>query len=534
MSLTHALQNRSPLIWVDTIEPERLIGSLTTLTSDKNLFVFDDIDGLTQWDYVSRTWKKVLNNVRSPDSDEMIDVPIMVFELAFMYAWKTENSLLVKRNADIKIEELFSIFSSMYGRFRNSFWSNSIETVPLQVVLLTAGKPCPEELRSMTTVIQYGYPTRSEIAALINTIQKNYGNDVIKDQDISHLVQVSQGMSEFELIETYLNVIREKGFIDLVVVEKIKFDRMKQMSMLDITKPKVSLSDVGGLEGAKKLIAEAEWIWKNPEKAKEFGLTPISKILFVGLPGCGKSYICEAAANTLGLDLARAGIAKAMNKFVGESENRIQQIFNQINSLAPIAVWMDELGRDLSGGESSGYTDGGTTSRVHGIFLTAMQELADGVFLFAAANNIQQLPPEMLRAGRFDKILFVGFPSFEERKEIFRLNLLGPNDYDLDLLSKHTACFSGSEIKKLLEIVRSGISVNQLRHITNEDILNYIPLQKNRLWIRHKALVVTSYQQALEEYEWASDAQRAEGLAIAEGRLPSGSSNQKASTLILR
>ena len=523
MSLTNALKNRTPLVWVDTTEPERVIGIIPTLSSEKSIFLFDDISGLTQWHALSKEWKIVLTSVKDPNTEEMVDTSLNVFGLAFMYFMEQSNSILIKRNAHMDLEGFFSILSSMFGKYRASFLQDNIDKTPNQVVLLATGKPCPPELRSMTTTVHYGLPGRSEIAALINHIQSNRPEDLLQEQDLSLLISSSLGMSELEIIETYLDLIRANKVIEATAVQKIKFDRIKQNSILDIIKPKVSLADVGGLDGAKKLISEAEWIWRNPDKAQEFGLTPISRILFLGLPGCGKSYICEAAANTLGLDLARTGISKAMNKFIGESESQIQQIFDQINALAPIAVWMDELGRELSGSGSSEYTDGGTTSRVHGIFLTAMQELKDGVFLFAAANNIDTLPPEMLRAGRFDKILFVGFPSFEERKDIFKLNLIGPNTYDLDLLSSHTACFSGSEIKKLLEIVRSSVSVQELRHITTEDILQYIPLQKNRLWIRHKALVVSSYERALNEYEWASEAQRQEAGYIAQGKHPAGS-----------
>lgn len=520
MSLINALKNRIPLVWVDTTEPERVIGTVSVLSPDKSIFLFDDINGLTQWDPNNKEWKIVLDSVYDPSVNKPTDITFNVFSLAFIYFIKQKNSILIKRNSHIELEPFFSIFSNMFGKYRTAFFNDNFEKLPNQIILLATNKPCPNEIKSMTTVVHYELPGRNEITALINHFQLNYGKDIVKDHDVPLLISSSLGMTELEIIETYLDLIRTHGALEATSVETIKFNKMKENSVLEIVRPQVSLKNVGGLEGAKKLISNAEWIWKNPDLAKEFGLSPISRILFLGLPGCGKSYICEAAANTLGLDLARTGISKAMNKYIGESESEIQKIFDQINALAPIAVWMDELGRELSGSGSSEYTDGGTTSRVHGLFLTAMQELKDGVFFFAAANNIDTLPPEMLRAGRFDKILFVGFPSFEERKEILQMNLIGPNKYDLDLLSLHTACFTGAEIKSLLEVVRSSISIKELRHITTEDIIKFIPLQKNRLWIRHKNVVVSAYERALNEYEWASEAQREEGKSIAQGKLP--------------
>ena len=131
----------------------------------------------------------------------------------------------------------------------------------------------------------------------------------------------------------------------------------------------------------------------------------------MGIPGTGKSAICEATANALGLDLARTGVSQVMNSFVGQSEANMRAVFNQIKVMAPLCVWIDEFGRDMSGGQSSSHVDGGTTDRVHGEFLTGLQELPENVFLICAANQIENLKPEMLRAERFDKIIFVGLPS---------------------------------------------------------------------------------------------------------------------------
>jgi ATP-dependent 26S proteasome regulatory subunit len=522
MSLVEALQNRTPLIWVDTVEPERLISQLPVLCSDRSIYIFDIFDGLLEWEHQSKTWKIVLIEVVDPDTGEMKEIAITHPAKAWGYVLKEQNAVFIVRNVHEIVKDYYDFFSIVYGKYRDAFWSDDMDKLPLQVVMLSTGvEPVPTEISAMTTAVNYGLPNAQELATIITHINSNYANsNILEGQNIEKIIAASAGMSELEAFETYYGLIRSKGIIDADTVMEIKFDKMKASSSLDISKPKLSLADVGGLENAKKMILQAKWIWENPDKAEEFHLTALRRILFLGLPGTGKSLICEAAANTLGLDLARTGVAKMMNKFIGESERRTEQMFMQINALAPICVWIDELGRDLSGGGSSDYVDGGTTSRVHGTFLTGLQELSDKVFLFAAANDIDSLPPEMLRADRFDKIMFVGFPSYEERKDIFRLNLIKPDEHDLAKLSEFTPCFTGAEIKSLCQRVRQEVSSTQHRHINDDDILSYIPLQKNRMWIRHRGLAMGMYERALDQYEWASPLQYQEAKFIVRGQEP--------------
>jgi SpoVK/Ycf46/Vps4 family AAA+-type ATPase len=233
---------------------------------------------------------------------------------------------------------------------------------------------------------------------------------------------------------------------------------------------------------------------------------PLRRVLFVGVPGTGKSAICEATASSLNLDLAKFGVSQMMDKFIGESEKRMRAAFSQLRAMAPLVVWMDELGRDLSVGDYQG--DGGTTSRVHGEFLTGIQELPDNVLLMAAANQIGHISPEMLRADRFDKIMFVGLPSMEERVGIFGIHLGEDADqFDLESLASQSDTFTGAEIKALIREAKFKISVKEKRKITQKDIESLIPSQQNRMWIKHKETVLDMYKRAIAEWDWASSKQ---------------------------
>src|SRR5439155_23631585 len=121
---------------------------------------------------------------------------------------------------------------------------------------------------------------------------------------------------------------------------------------------------------------------------------------------------------------------------------------------APGVLWVDELEKALVGSQSSGVTDGGTTARVFGTFLTWLSEKATPVFVVATANDVSQLPPELLRKGRLDEIFYVDLPLEEEREEIFRIHLAkrgrDPQQFALPALVAASKEFSGAEIEEAI------------------------------------------------------------------------------------
>jgi SpoVK/Ycf46/Vps4 family AAA+-type ATPase len=323
---------------------------------------------------------------------------------------------------------------------------------------------------------------------------------------MSKVVKAGLGLSEQEFIQVSLLSLSENKTVDPSYIAKWKMDRVKQGGILEIRRPSISLDQIGGLDLAKELIENVVWTWNNPEEAAELDIMPLRRVLFVGVPGTGKSAICEATASSLDLDLAKFGVSQMMDKFIGESEKRMRSAFAQLRAMAPLVVWMDELGRDLSVGDYQG--DGGTTSRVHGEFLTGIQELPSNVLLMAAANQIGHISPEMLRADRFDKIMFVGLPSLEERIGIFNIHLgKDAGRFNLETLAEMSDTFTGAEIKAVIREARFKISVKDKRKIEQSDIESLIPLQQNRMWVKHRSTVTDMYQRAIAEWDWASSAQ---------------------------
>jgi SpoVK/Ycf46/Vps4 family AAA+-type ATPase len=199
-----------------------------------------------------------------------------------------------------------------------------------------------------------------------------------------------------------------------------------------------------------------------------------------------------------------------MNSYIGQSEQNMRLVFQQIHAMSPLCVWIDEFGRDLSGGTSSSHVDGGTTDRVHGEFLTGLQELPDNVFLMCAANQLDHLKPEMLRADRFDKIMFVGLPGFNERKDILSIylsNIETDHNFNLDAISNATQYFTGAEIKSLIKEVKFYVSSSELRPINTSDIISYAPKMRNILWNKSRPMIQDLYKSALDQWDWASSEQ---------------------------
>jgi len=209
---------------------------------------------------------------------------------------------------------------------------------------------------------------------------------------------------------------------------------------------------VGGLKLLK------EWLVKRgqafTEQARTYGLPEPRGILLVGVQGCGKSLTAKAVSNLWQLPLLRLDLGKVFSSLVGSSEENIRRATAVAENIAPCVLWIDEIEKGLSGLDSSGSSDAGTASRVFGFFITWMQEKTRPVFVIATANNIEQLPPEIMRKGRFDEIFFVDLPSPVERAEIFDIHIerfgRDPKKFEQKRLVKESKNFSGAEIREAI------------------------------------------------------------------------------------
>lgn len=497
---------RLPLVWLTTDEPARAIERVA-VESERPTFRLDAVRGLVQYDQEQSRWLRVL---ASPPGE----APFIIEELsdAFEYMEDIDDGIIVLIGNENMLNSLSAYFHSQIFSYRESFFSDSVESLPFQCIIMSHERQVPEAFRRIATHVVQELPDETDL----HKVAAHMGKQIPVEEDkYLEIANAGLGLSETEFINAAIVSARNRGYIEPLDIVAKKKQLLKESNVIDVRSPKLTIDDLGGFDNAKKLVRQIATMWSNPEEMAHLGLTPIRRVMMVGVPGVGKSLICEAIASALGVDLGKGGVSQSLSKFVGESEENMRRTFSTLKKMAPIVFWIDEFGRDMSGGMSSGSVDGGTTDRVHGEFLTGLQELPDNIFLAAAANRIEDLPPEMLRADRFDKIMFAGFPTEEERKDIFKLHLGEDSEnFNIDDLAEATSFFTGAEIKALIKEVSFNVGVEELRRPTTEEILEHVPNVRGRVWINKRKDIVAMYKRAIVEWDWASSHQRAEAEMV--------------------
>ena len=464
--------------------------------------------------YCEGEWKSVL--VPNPLAEMTGGPELMVtYDPSISMTYLLENAPTFTKPATYFINVIGDLNASIIpmspyiahfkSSYRKAFWNDDLSLMPLQLIFLSS-QNAPEEYAQYFTLIEDLIPGLSELHSIATHINASAHDRLIEQDNIKDLVNAGIGLTESQFIDLCLTSVVNTNKLDPKFVYDQKMSTIKKNGILEIIKPTMSFADIGGLDNIKDVIMRNLYFWNNPEEAEKFGIQPIRRMLTVGVPGTGKSAICEATASALGLDLARTGVSQVMNSFIGQSEQNMRTVFQQIKVMAPLCVWIDEFGRDMSGGQSSSHVDGGTTDRVHGEFLTGLQELPDDVFLMCAANQLNHLKPEMLRAERFDKIFFVGLPSFEERIEIIKI-YLPENTYDYSAIAQVTKYFTGAEIKSLVKETKFNVVSAEHRMLNTADVVKAAPFMRNILWNKEREMIKDLYRYAYENWDWASSSQ---------------------------
>lgn len=325
------------------------------------------------------------------------------------------------------------------------------------IILSSPTKFVPEELSKELPVIEVDLPDRDTIAVIADAVVHEYSDYCIDVNITPKLLESALGLTVMEARLAFAKaIIQERKLteeeIPLIISEKEQI--IKKSGLLEYFHPKEYLTNIGGLDNLK------EWIHKRgnaySDEAKAYGLNTPRGVLLLGVPGCGKSLTAKAIANEWKFPLLRFDLGKVFGGIVGESERNIGYALDVAKTISPCVLWIDEIEKGLSGSQSSGRTDGGTSARVFGTFLTWMQEKKEPVFVVATANDISSLPPELLRKGRFDEIFFVDLPSAKERENIFNIHLTNKGrdckalGLDMNKLVKASEGFSGADIEEVV------------------------------------------------------------------------------------
>ena len=359
------------------------------------------------------------------------------------------------------------------------------------------------------TILDMPLPTLSEIKSKFDKmITQNTQIDTSElDADTKEkLCKAAMGLTLQEAENAFALAMVNDGKVDindLNIILSEKMQVIKKTGILEFINTDIKITDVGGLENLKNWLNKRNNSWS--ESAKKYCLPAPKGVLITGVPGCGKSLTAKAMSAAWQLPLLKLDFGKIFSGIVGSSEENMRKAIKTAEAVAPSILWVDEIEKSLSGLNSNG--DSGTSSRIFGTFLTWMQEKTAPVFVIATANNINSLPAELLRKGRFDEIFFVDLPTLRERKEIFKLHLskrlkdkevaskIDLNDNLYTELAQMTEGFVGAEIEQVVISALYEAYFNK-RPLDFSDLANTI---KNVV-----PLSVTQKEQILAIRQWAN------------------------------
>ncbi|RZM79705.1 AAA family ATPase [Leptolyngbya iicbica] len=447
------LRARYPVIYIATLEEERVeqaIAACTKPLNNRSVYVWDFVDGYQGNPNDAGVARR--NPLQALEHIEKLPESVA--------------ALFVLRDYHRFLEDV-----AISRKLRNL--ARRLKSQAKNILLLAPQVQIPDDLAETVTVLEFALPGVEDIHAEVTRLLSSL-NVQLSPSDLDALVQSCQGLSIERIRRVLARGIAAHGTfrpddIDLVLEEKRQ--TIRQTQILDFYPAKEQISEIGGLDNLK------DWLLRRgnsfSEKARQYGLPYPRGLLLVGIQGTGKSLTAKAIAHHWHLPLLRLDVGRLFAGLIGESESRTRQMVQLSEALAPCILWIDEIDKAFAGVDGRG--DSGTSSRVFGTFITWMAEKTSPVFVVATANNIQSLPPELLRRGRFDEIFFVGLPTQEERKAIYevhlsRLRAHNLQSYDLDRLAYETPNFSGAEIEQaIVEAMHIGFS--QDRDFTTEDIL---------------------------------------------------------------
>ena len=328
------------------------------------------------------------------------------------------------------------------------------------VVVLVGGKvELPPELEAMAVRFNPRLPDANALLKMVREeateyARENGGRRVEADGEaVQQIVRNLQGLSLPDARRIARQLIYDDGALnaaDLPQLSKLKFELLNRSGHLHYEYDTARFADVAGARRLKRWIEQRRTVFVSGNAPP--GLDPPKGMLLLGVQGCGKSMLAKATAGGFGVPLLRLDFGTLYDKYHGETEKNLRSALASAEQLAPCVLWIDEIEKGLAGGSGEG--DGGVSRRVLGYLLTWMAERKSQVFLVATANQVQELPAELLRKGRFDEIFFVDLPDPDTRVEVLRLHLtrrkLEPEDFALPALAAASNGFSGAEIEQAI------------------------------------------------------------------------------------
>lgn len=438
--IPHLLAARYPLLWIVSPEEERVERGLERMGQGAEVAVF--------------RWRRTSGLV-APGGLPIPDTESPLAALAFVPQFDG-SALFV-------FEDLHHAMTDPAVVRRLRDLERELGARKQAIVVLSHVLAVPPELEKEFAVLDVPLPNRKEVARLLALLAQASKLEIERDL-FDQFVTASLGLTEKEIKRAYARVLLEgKGFrsgdLDLVLEEKARL--LRKSRFLEFVKPDTAIGELGGLGNLKEWLVQRRAGFSD--RARAFGLPEPKGVFLLGVQGCGKSLSAKAVAELWRVPLLRLDVAAL---FSGRAEEGLRDTIRIAESLAPTVLWIDEIEKAFLMDQGGG--------RVFGAFLTWMQEKTKPVFVVATANEVRNLPPELLRKGRFDEIFFVDLPNVHERLEILEIHVRRRGrkleDFDLLQLAEETERFSGAELEQLI-IAAMFLAFSKERELRQEDLV---------------------------------------------------------------
>ena len=446
------LKSRYPIIYIKTIEEDRVeyvIRKNIKINLNRSIYTWDFVDGYNNNPNNEGFGKK--NPLQALDLVQKLNA-----ETPAVFILKDFNKFLTDLSVSRKLRNL----------------SRILKLQPKTIIIIASELTIPKELQDLITVLEFQLPLENEINQELTRLMTTL-NITVDSELLENLKRACQGLSMerirrilSKIIATYKKI--DHNSISVLLSEKKQI--IGQTEILEYYSITEKISNLGGLNNLK------DWLKKRKSafsiQAFNYGLPTPRGLLLIGIQGTGKSLAAKTIANEWQLPLLKLDVGKLFGGIVGESESRIRQMINVAETISPCILWIDEIDKAFTTNQSKG--DSGTSNRILATFISWLSEKTKPVFVIATANEIELLPLEIIRKGRFDEIFFLDLPKQSEREDIFKIHIreFRPNtweSFNYSKLAQKSELFSGAEIRQtIIEAMHNAFY--EKREFTTDDI----------------------------------------------------------------
>ncbi|MHB0996691.1 MAG: AAA family ATPase [Elusimicrobiales bacterium] len=467
------VKSRYPLVLVDTIDEDYVLGQLYGVAQDQG--------------FTSYSWSltKGLRLGRNENSFYKTGDPSAALRIAADLVKDPHSALFCFCDLDRFLGDaaVARLFKDFLARIKGTHTT---------AVLLGAEVKLPPDLAPLAARIQGGYPDERQILSEVNRIIADFRlrsaalTVDMPSASLRRVIKTLKGLS-LQQVRNAMNLclLNDRAFdaTDISVLEKFKKEAFDRDGILEYFGSEQQAS-IAGFASLKRWVADRKSAFFS-----DGPLPPPKGLLLLGVQGCGKSLAAKVVSGELGIPLYRLDLTRLYSKYIGETEENLRKALATVERLSPVCLWVDEIEKIFA--SSSGDIDGGVSKRVLGTMLTWMQERKDRSFIAATSNDINNLPPELLRKGRFDEIFFADLPAAAEREGILDIHLakrgLAPAEFDVKGLALACEGFSGAEIEQaVISALYSASGANE--KISSAHVLEQLKLTRPLSVIKAEAV----------------------------------------------